>query len=324
VSGKKRFGMGSVTLDGMHGQLAGGGEGEGGYESVSISRIELDPKNPRNLGISKNDAARGTEFLRSTYPDASVEIEKLEGLSQSIRSVGVIQPIRVYRVGDGFKVAFGERRVLASILAEKEAIPAIILSARPNQLRLLQLTENIQRSDLGAWLRLCNIEAVIREAGLETNQITAEQLSGLIGLGRTQCIAYLGVIRGPEDVRDALASRTIRSLDIAYAIARISEPERRAAAIAEGNVVLASDPIDVDSSDAGPDAGPASAPAVAKGRGRPTTSIALGATSNPQVVRRLVCAIDPSIGDTVDWTDLKAARSTFKSLLERLEREAAE
>ncbi len=73
----------------------------------------------------------------------------LNELSDSIREFGVLQPILVRDMGDGFyEIISGERRYRASFIAGKTEIPSIILSVNDNEAAIHALVENIQREDL--------------------------------------------------------------------------------------------------------------------------------------------------------------------------------
>ncbi len=74
--------------------------------------------------------------------------DEIEGLAESIRSVGLIQPIVVRREGEGYYVVAGERRLRASKLAGLQKIRSIVIRANEEENLTLALIENIQRTDL--------------------------------------------------------------------------------------------------------------------------------------------------------------------------------
>ena len=70
-------------------------------------------------------------------------------MSESIREFGVLQPILVRDMGDGYyEIISGERRYRASLIAGKTDIPAIVLSINDNEAAIHAIVENIQREDL--------------------------------------------------------------------------------------------------------------------------------------------------------------------------------
>ncbi len=74
--------------------------------------------------------------------------DEIEGLAESIRSVGLIQPIVVRRDGESYCVVAGERRLRASKLAGLQKIKSIVIRANEEENLTLALIENIQRTDL--------------------------------------------------------------------------------------------------------------------------------------------------------------------------------
>lgn len=72
----------------------------------------------------------------------------LEELSRSIEEFGVIQPITVRKVFDGFEIVAGERRYRAAEIAGLDTIPAIIINADEEKSAIIALLENLQREDL--------------------------------------------------------------------------------------------------------------------------------------------------------------------------------
>ncbi|HSV98025.1 MAG TPA: ParB/RepB/Spo0J family partition protein [Spirochaetota bacterium] len=73
---------------------------------------------------------------------------ELEGLAESIRNVGLIQPIVVRRDGESYYIVAGERRLRASKLAGLQKIKSIVIRANEEENLTLALIENIQRTDL--------------------------------------------------------------------------------------------------------------------------------------------------------------------------------
>ena len=74
--------------------------------------------------------------------------EALEELSESIRSHGIIQPLSVRRVGGGYELIAGERRLRAAQNAGLTEIPCIVMSMDDAESGVVALVENLQRQDL--------------------------------------------------------------------------------------------------------------------------------------------------------------------------------
>jgi len=312
VGKSKMFGAATAVGTSIAAALAtSGSDQEGGYEQIAVERIQPDPENPRRLGLDPaNPAAIGEDD-----PERERKLEALEyikDLAVSIESVGLNQPITVYRHGSMFRIATGERRFLAHRLLNKPTIKTIILKERPSQLRLLQWVENFQRQDLSLWERLENLKKVFEEAsnvGRESD--SAEQVRELTGLKRSQAFQYLAVLRGPEDVVSAIADGRLNSLTAAADIARMHDPVARARAIREveagGGAVTK--------------ALPAPAKKAQKMAGRPKL-VRLGGTPHTDIVRLIM---EKVAGDkySPDWTDPVAVSKAFQQMLRDLERKVS-
>jgi len=83
-------------------------------------------------------------------PRLEVNIERLNELAASIREVGLLEPIIVRPVSEGYEVVVGERRYRASQQAGLERIPVIVRKFTDDQVVQLNLIENVQREELNA------------------------------------------------------------------------------------------------------------------------------------------------------------------------------
>ena len=108
-------------------------------------------------------------------PRRSFDEQALADLAQSIRAVGVLQPIIVAPNGDRFTIIAGERRYRASRLAELEEIPAIVRDWDEQTRLEAALIENLQRDDLNPIEEAMGVRRLMDEAGL-TQEKVAERL----------------------------------------------------------------------------------------------------------------------------------------------------
>ena len=160
---RKKFGISKVLTDSLSQtvKIANSNAGTLRYEIVPIDRIELDPSNPRNFLIQKEDVLSGLDSNDNLYIKKKKEVESLDSLKNSILKKGILNPVWIYKYGTNYRLIMGERRILASLLAGNVDIPAKILDERPldTDLRLLQWIENLERSDLTLWERIVNIKS---------------------------------------------------------------------------------------------------------------------------------------------------------------------
>ena len=113
-------------------------------------------------------------------PRTRMNPEALRELADSIKAQGVIQPVLVRAVGDGYEVIAGERRVRAAAIAGLHEIPVIIKQVPDNAALAMALIENIQREDLNPLEEAHGVQRLIREF-----HFTHEQAAQAIGRSRS-------------------------------------------------------------------------------------------------------------------------------------------
>ena len=97
-------------------------------------------------------------------------------LSESIRNLGIIQPLTVRKLGyDKYQLISGERRLRASKLLKIKLIPAYIRIAKDQQMLEMALVENIQRQDLNPIEIALSFQRLIKECNL-TQEACGERL----------------------------------------------------------------------------------------------------------------------------------------------------
>ena len=105
--------------------------------------------------------------------------ERLQGLADSIRQNGVIQPIIVTRFETGYRIVAGERRWRAARIAGLREIPAIVRELTDVQVLEQALIENIQRQDLNPIEEAQALDKLMKDHGM-----TQERLATMIGRSR--------------------------------------------------------------------------------------------------------------------------------------------
>jgi ParB family chromosome partitioning protein len=131
-------------------------------------------------------------------PRTAFDPEGLSELAASISRHGVLQPIVVSADRDGYELVAGHRRVLASRLAGKTTIPAVVREEVGDRLELA-LVENLQRADLNA------IEtARAYKLMMETYDLTQEQLAERLGKSRSSVANMLRTLTAPQALQDAV------------------------------------------------------------------------------------------------------------------------
>ena len=157
----------------------------------------------------------GKILANPNQPRRDFNEEALQELADSIKELGVIQPITLRKMEDeSYQIIAGERRFRASQLAGKTTIPAYILKADDEETMEMALIENIQREDLNA-LEV----ALAYQQLIEQHNLSQEQLSKRIGKGRATIANFLRLLKLPAAIQMALKEKVI---DMGHAKALLS------------------------------------------------------------------------------------------------------
>jgi len=124
-------------------------------------------------------------------PRTNFNENSLIELANSIKELGVIQPITIRKVAHNqFQLVSGERRYRASKMLGKKDIPAYIRTANDQEMLAMALVENIQRRDLDPIEVALSYQRLIEEI-----QLTQEQLSKRVGKERSTVTNYLRLLK---------------------------------------------------------------------------------------------------------------------------------
>jgi len=130
-------------------------------------------------------------------PRTDIDEERVEELADSIRKVGVLQPVIVRPMGDKYQIIAGERRWRASKIAGLEKIPVRILAMDGVAALEIALIENLQREDLNA------IEEARGYRQLLTgHQMTQAELADKVSKSRSTITNALRLLDLPDEVQE--------------------------------------------------------------------------------------------------------------------------
>ena len=133
------------------------------------------------------------------------DAEPLGELAESIRLHGVLQPLLVRKLADGYELIAGERRWRAARLAGLTAVPAVVRSNAGNDEQLvLGLIENLQRADLDPIEEARGLRRLTEEFGL-----THEEVAQRIGKHRVSVTQSLRLLAGCPAIQSAVAAGVI-------------------------------------------------------------------------------------------------------------------
>jgi ParB family chromosome partitioning protein len=152
-------------------------------------------------------------------PRAVFDATRLEELSKSIETNGIIQPLLVRRRGAGYELIAGERRLRAAKLAGLIEVPALIQDYADERILEIALIENIQREDLNPMETAHALERLHVEMNL-----SHEEIATRTGKDRTTITNMIRLLRLPREVQLLVAERRL-SMGHARAILGLSTPE---------------------------------------------------------------------------------------------------
>ncbi len=179
-----------------------GSEGDSGRQIIYLNVDEIEP----------NPYQARTEF----------DQKPIDELTHSIKEKGVIQPIAVNRVGQGYQLIAGERRWRATMMAGYDTIPAIVHEIdSPQELMELSLIENVQREDLSP------VEEAEGYRSLLTNcYLTQEEVARKVGKDRSTIANLMRLLSLPVEIQGHL-KKGILQVGHARALLGLEDEEER-------------------------------------------------------------------------------------------------
>lgn len=160
---------------------------------IELTRIDANPEQPR-----------------STFDE-----ETLQELADSIRELGIIQPLSLRMKDDGrYQIIAGERRWRAAQMAGLTTVPAYVRTVSDSEMTEMALIENIQREDLNA----IEVALTFRKL-IDTYSLTQERLSVRLGKKRATIANHLRLLKLPAEIQIGLRDRR---LDMGHARALLS------------------------------------------------------------------------------------------------------
>ena len=135
---------------------------------------------------------------RKDQPRRNFDEDALNQLADSIKSNGVLQPILVTKLDNGFySIVAGERRYRASKIAGLTEVPVIVIEADEKKIAEIALIENLQREDLNPIEEAAAYRALMRE-----HAMTQEELSQRVGKSRSAIANATRLLDLPDEVAE--------------------------------------------------------------------------------------------------------------------------
>ena len=140
------------------------------------------------------------KIVTSAYnPRKNIREGSLQELAESIRQVGVLQPICVRPKDEGYEIVYGERRYWAAALADLPSIPAFVRTMTDAEAEDAAITENLQREDVTPLE-----EAAAYKRALESGRHSVESLVGKFGKSEAYIRSRLKLNELIEELADLL------------------------------------------------------------------------------------------------------------------------
>jgi len=184
--------------------------------SETVKEVELAKVHPNRLN-----------------PRLEMNVEKLNELAESIKQVGLLEPLIVRPFEDGYEVVVGERRYRASQQANLKRIPVIIRDYTDDQVIELNLIENIQREDLSVVEKAKSCKQ-LRDKFPEKYP-TWQKIAEKIGVSFETVKIWVRTLGLPEEVQKLVAPRETHRVPegkidyqtALHVVERIKEPEKQ-------------------------------------------------------------------------------------------------
>ncbi len=171
------------------------GRGLGALLGDTALQMEENAANPARISIYKIEP-------NPLQPRKQFDELELQALADSITANGLIQPLALRRLPNGYyQIIAGERRWRACRLAGLEEVPAVILEADDQKAMELALIENLQRQDLNPVEEALGYQSLMQDYAL-----TQEQVAQQVGKSRPAIANALRLLQLPEEILNVLAS----------------------------------------------------------------------------------------------------------------------
>jgi ParB family chromosome partitioning protein len=189
-------GLGALIPAATTERTAGAAAAGPGLQELPIAAIRPNPYQPRDR----------------------FDEEGLGALADSIREVGLLQPVLVRPAGDGYELVAGERRWRAARRAGLQVIPAIIRQTEDGGALQAALVENLQRDDLNPLE-----EAAAYQQMIEDFSMTHEQVAVTVGKSRAAVSNTMRLLQLPPSIQRAVRDDR---LSMGHARALLGTPDR--------------------------------------------------------------------------------------------------
>ena len=183
----------------------------------------LIPAGDTGSSIEENSILLSEISANPLQPREVFSDDRLTELTESIKRQGVLQPLLVRRVGTGYELIAGERRLRAAKMAGLQRVPVVIREADDSERLEIALIENIQRENLNPLEEGRAYRRLMDEFGL-----TQEQIAEKVAKDRSTIANTLRLLQLPDEVKAEIAAGTL-SAGHARALINVGPPRAQIA-----------------------------------------------------------------------------------------------
>ncbi len=193
-----------------------------GLAALIQNQPQLTPLGEKTESVSyvKTDLIKENSF----QPRVHYNEEKLNDLILSIKEKGVLQPILVREIENGYETIAGERRLRAARALNLESVPVIVKKVSDQEALVIALVENIQREELNPLEEAQAFRRLTEEFNL-----TQEDVAQAVGKNRSTISNTLRLLKLPEKIQNSLIIGNL-SMGHARALLSLENPEEQSLA----------------------------------------------------------------------------------------------
>ena len=172
-------------------------------ETITIQAVADTSRTPGNFVVNLAIDDIDKNPYQTRY---GMDEESLEELAESIRINGVVQPVvvRPAEKEGRYILILGQRRCLASKMAEKTTVPALVKRVSEQQAAEMTIVENLQREDLSPLEHAGAFKVLSQKFGL-----TQQEIGERVGLSRESVSNYMRLLKLPERVMEYMAQKKL-------------------------------------------------------------------------------------------------------------------
>ena len=196
-----------------------------GISSDDVVREAVHVDKQVNEDADVFEISVGSIIPNPFQPRKTFNEEGLQDLAASIREHGILQPLLVRRISDGFELIAGERRLRASRIAGLDSVPVIVRELSDKEMAELAMIENLQREDLHFLEEAEGFQVLLGSFGL-----TQEELARRVGKNQSTIANKLRLLKLAPGVRDELVAHNLTERH-ARALLKLEDPARQQEAL---------------------------------------------------------------------------------------------